>query len=221
MKPLPASHSALEAIQNCPRQYHEVKILKHFKDDKSEAALWGDRMHKVFETYLTGSNELPSEFETYRGYLDAILSVNGEMYVELKMAIDTLLSPCDFFAGRSIFFRGVCDVLHVNGRFGKAIDHKSGKRKVNSKQMRRMAILIFYHFKEVDEVKVAFMWLKEGKRDSETFKRSDLTSLWLDTLPDLKYYADTFAQDTWPPRQSGLCKAHCPVTSCEFNGRNR
>jgi hypothetical protein len=28
----------------------------------------------------------------------------------------------------------------------------------------------------------------------------------------------SFANDVWNPNQTPLCKKHCPVISCEFNG---
>jgi hypothetical protein len=219
MQPTPWSHSALESLLNCPRQFHEVKILKNFSDD-TEANQWGQRAHKTFQVYLDGG-VLPEEFEQYRGYLDAIRAIPGEHYNELKLALDTLLNPCDFFRGRNLFCRGVIDTLIVHKQTAKAIDHKFGKRHPDNKQMRRMAILIFQHFHEVQVLNVAFMWLQTGERDSEIIRRSDIPDLWAEVLPDLQVYKRTFELDLWPPRQSGLCKKHCPVLTCEFNGRNR
>jgi hypothetical protein len=37
-------------------------------------------------------------------------------------------------------------------------------------------------------------------------------------VPDLKQMVEAYKTDTWQARQSGLCKRHCAVVDCEFNG---
>src|SRR5271166_2112599 len=142
MKPLPWAYTTLDMFLQCARKYHAIKVLKSFKDEMSEVGLWGDRFHKTAAKYLEGKEELPVEFDQYRGYLDAIKSVAGDMYIELKLALDAQLNPCDFFRGRAIFMRAVIDVLHIQGTRALMIDHKTGKRKPDSKQMKAFAIVV-------------------------------------------------------------------------------
>lgn len=221
MKPKAWSHSALSQFSNCPRQYHEIKVLKRVVEPQGEAMIWGNRVHEAMEMYLKanflspGFDGLSPEFEMYRGYLNAILKVPGDMYVEHEMSLDTNLNPCDKFAP-DVFVRGICDVLHVDGVEARAMDHKTGKRKQDSKQMKLMALLIFAHFPAVQRVRVGFFWLKTGDRDTDRFLRADIPALWQEFLPELKQWKQAFATDTWQPRQSGLCHGWCPVTSCEF-----
>jgi len=211
----------LEAVASCPRQFHEVKVLKNYQDVKGDAALWGDRVHEALEEYLNGTKDLPVELEMYRGYADAIKRVPGTLHVELKLAIDTQLNPCEFFNGANMFSRGVCDVFIDQDWKGKAIDHKTGKRKKGSRQMRIMALLLFLHFPKVQEIDVMFAWLKTNERDTETIKRDDIPAIWLELMPELRIFKERFDLDVWPARKSGLCKQYCAVTSCEHNGRNR
>jgi hypothetical protein len=223
VKPLPWSHTVLESFLTCPRRFYEIRVLKSYPDEQSEAGKWGDRFHKIAADYLEGKTGLPEEMAQYQTYLDAIANTKGDMQVELKLALDTSLSPCDFFTGKNIFARAVVDVFHLDqsGGAGKAIDHKTGKRKSGSRQMKQNALLLFAHYPQMDRLRVAFMWLKEGKRDSEEFTREDIPRLWLEFLPDLHRYKEAFNRQIFNPHQSGLCKRHCPVLSCEFNGRNR
>jgi len=228
MKPKAWSHSALSQFNNCPRQYHEVKVLKSVVEPQGEAMVWGNRVHETMEFYLKvdpvvrsevmiagGRVDLPPEFEVYRPYLDAILLIPGTMYVEHEMSLDTNLVPCEKFAD-NVFVRGIVDVLHVDGHIARAMDHKTGKRKQDSKQMKLMALLIFAHFPQVQEIKVGFFWLKTGDKDTEKFTRADIPAIWQEFLPEIAQWKKAFATDTWQPRQSGLCHGWCPVTSCEF-----
>ena len=172
---------------------------------------------------LGGKGALPDGFEQYQGYLDAIKAIAGDMHVELQLALDAQLNPCDFFRGTDIFMRAVIDVLHIQAEERRAlmIDHKTGKRKPDSKQMKAFAIVVFHHYPQVDEVQTMFAWLKTGERDTETFHRHQLPQMWLEFMPDLQLFKHAFENELWPARQSGLCKKHCPVMSCEHNGRNR
>jgi len=47
--PLPWSPSALDDFVNCPKSYHEKRVLKSVKDVQGEEAIWGVRVHKAFE----------------------------------------------------------------------------------------------------------------------------------------------------------------------------
>lgn len=236
MRPKPWSHSALTSFINCPRQHHEVKVLRRVPDTKGEAAVWGDRVHVAFEHYLQDNIPLDAELVQYQPYLDAILQVKGDMHIELEMALDTSLNPCAMTAP-NCFVRGIVDVLHIEkmptgdtdediqkrnerllsgGLRAYAMDHKTGKRKPDSKQMKLMALLVFATFHQVGTVKVGFFWLKTHERDIDSFTRDDIPALWAEFLPDVRQYHDAFVNNVWQPRQSGLCHGWCPVTSCEF-----
>lgn len=216
MKPIPVAFSLLERFVNCPKQFHDVKVSHEFEDPPNESSLWGDRVHTGFKEYLQsgGTITLPDELATYKGYLDNILRQPGQMYVEEKMAVDTSLNPCDFFR-KDCFLRGVVDVMHIKGDRASALDHKTGKRKT-SYQMKMMALLIFLIHKQVNTCRVAFMWLKTGEPDSDTFTRDDIPKLWEAIIDDIKQYKQAFERDIWQPRQSGLCHGWCPVKTCQY-----
>jgi hypothetical protein len=225
VRPLPWSYTGLDKFVTCPKQFYEVKVIKRIKDVQGEDAKWGDRVHKAFELHLRDGVALDPELAKYQSYLDAIKRVKGTMHVELEMALDTSLQPCAYF-GPNVWVRGVCDVLHLQGTRALAMDHKTGKRKVDSKQMKLMALMIFATFAEVQEVKVGFFWLKTSEKDTDKFKRTDISRLWLEFMPALQQYKEAFRNDIWQPRQSGLCYGWCPVTTCEFwkpksSGRKR
>jgi hypothetical protein len=217
MKPLPLSHSNLDKFKTCPKQFHEVKVLKRFKDTKGEAAVWGDYVHVEFERYLKakGEAELPENLLQYKSYLDGILSKPGEIIVEAQLAVNTSFAECDFFAP-NVFMRGYADVLRILGNKAWILDHKTGKRKADSRQMKMMALLVFALHPYIEHIRVGFAWLQDGVNDAEEFKRSDWNKLLNEFLPDIVQYRDAFCNDVWQPRQSGLCHGWCPVNDCEF-----
>jgi len=217
MKPLPLSHSSLDKFKTCPKQFHEVKVLKRFKDTKGEAAIWGDYVHFEFEQYLKakGTVDLPENLQQYKEYLDRILAQPGTIIVEAMLAIDNQFNPCDFFAP-NVFLRGYADVLRMLGSKAWILDHKTGKRKADSKQMKMMALLVFAIYPLIEHIRVGFAWLQDSVNDAEEFKRSDWNKLLNEFLPDIVQYRNAFRDDVWQPRQNGLCHGWCPVVDCEF-----
>jgi hypothetical protein len=217
MKPQPLSYSTLDKFKTCGKQYYHLKVVRDVKDVKGDAALWGEYVHIEFEKYLlaNGTTPLPDNLLMYRDYLDAILAMAGDLFVELSLSVDTRLEACDFDAP-NVFLRGYADVVKFRGVIATALDHKTGKRKPDSTQMRMMALLIFLLYPAIQRVRVAFCWLKETAIDSEEFNRGDMPDLWNTFLPDIQQYREAYRTDVWQPRPSGLCHGWCPVRTCEF-----
>jgi hypothetical protein len=214
MTPLPWSHSALEKFSTCPKQYHEVKVIKRIEEPMGEAAAYGNTVHKLMEDALNGTASLPPTHAYLQEYVDAILRRPGVMFVEKQMALNQQLEPVDFFCV-DVWVRGKADVITVAGDTAHGVDWKTGKRKA-TKQMMLMALLIFYHFPEVEHVRTGFCWLKTSEMDKEEFLRREIPALWDLFIPELQQYQQAFATDTWQPRQNGLCAGWCPVTDCEY-----
>lgn len=217
MKPIPVAFSILDRFKTCPKQFHAVKVVHDFEDAPNEANKWGDRVHKEFATYLNakGDHLLPPDIIGYQPYLDKILKLPGVLYAECDLAINTKLEPCGFF-DNGVFMRGKADVLIVNGDSAVIIDHKTGKRKSDQRQLKMMALLFFLVYKHIQRIRVALAWLKVDQHDTDEFTRDQIQYLWNEFIPDIKQYKEAFDKDIWQPRQSGLCHGWCPVTSCEF-----
>ena len=222
MKPLPWSHSALSDFNNCPKAYHHKRVLKDVVDPPNPAGIHGDYVHKEFEKYLNQckagakcDSALPDDLEVYREYLDSVAGMSGEMHVECKYAINTKMEPCDFFAA-DVWCRGILDVLHLNKQAARVLDHKTGKRKMDTRQLKLNALLVFIHHPEVMVVRTGYMWLKDNLLDTEDYVRANESALWQEFMPDLVRYKTAFKQETFVPRPSGLCNGWCPVQTCEY-----
>jgi hypothetical protein len=217
-RPLPWSHSSLEAVETCPRQYEEIKVLRNFQDKKNAASVWGDNFHKHAETYLNGG-VLHFDIWAYKDYLDKFKSRKGKLLVEQQYALDSKLQPCEFL-GENVWGRGIIDVLTLDGKVAWIDDHKTGKnRKKNLQQLIIFALLVFYHHPEIQTCHCAFHWTQHDfAQDKETFTRAQIPELWAFLLPKLKRYKGYFDMGVFPPKKSGLCGKFCAVTSCEYHG---
>lgn len=215
LEPLPWSFSSMSTFTSCPKKYYHLKIAKDVQDTTGEAALWGDRVHKALEARLRDKVPLPEEFEQYKAYADRIESGSGDMYVEQQLAITKDMEPCDW-ESELAWCRGIVDVLHLNGTTARVLDHKTGKRKSDSKQLALFALLVFYHYPQIETCKTMFAWLKSEQKDVAVYTRKDIPELWAMFANDIAAYNWAFENDKWIPRTSGLCNGWCPVTSCHF-----
>lgn len=215
MQPKPWSHSALEDFKNCPRAYYEKKVAKSVVETKGEATVWGEVVHKHFEDRLADGVVLPVEVEMHEGFLARLEALPGQLYVEQKIALDRNAQPCEFF-GDNVWFRGVIDVKKVNGDQALLVDHKTGKHHQKFGQLKLFALHTFAMHPEVMNIRAEYYWTQTLTKNGESYARADIPQLWAGFIPDLKQFAAAFKTDTWQPRQSGLCRGWCPVTSCEF-----
>lgn len=220
LKPLPWSFSSLTTYIDCPKKYYHLKIVKDVSDTTGEAASWGHRVHEALEARLRDNVPLPPEFSMYDTYADSIEKRKGEMHIERKVPITKDLTPCEW-EDDSAWCRGSIDVLHLDGETAWVLDHKTGKRRPGSKQLALYAIMVFYYYPEIMVCNTAYAWLKTGEKDVATYKREEIPKLWQMFVGDLANYARSFRKGIWPAKQSGLCRAWCPVTSCALNGKNK
>lgn len=229
MKPLPWSHSSLSDFLNCPKAFYHKRIAKDVVDPPNDAGLAGDYVHKAFEAYLKKGTPLPDTYPehirdwpqgirppaAYVDYLDALQGGSGDLHVECKYAITKEFKPTGFFS-EDVWCRGIIDVLHINGERARVLDHKTGKRKQDGRQLKLCALLVLAHHPEVQSVKVGYMWLKDGALDVDEYQRTDEGFMWQEFLPRLIQYKTAFEAEVFVPRPSGLCNGWCPVKGCEF-----
>lgn len=217
MRPQPWSHSRLSSFENCPRSYHATTVAKTVQDVKGEATIWGEEVHKHFEARLGDGVALPATLDMHEPFLNYLDSLPGERLVEARIALDTQLRPCEFF-GSDVWYRGVIDYGKVNGVSAKLYDHKTGKFHSKFGQLKLFAIHTFIAYPDVEEIRAEYYWTQSKTTNGETYTRDMIPKLWSEFTPSLKQYAQAYLTNTWQPRPSGLCKRHCAVTDCEFNG---
>jgi hypothetical protein len=215
MMPLPWSFSSLEDFVNCPRAFHAKRILKSVKEEKTEAIIWGERVHKHFDLRQHDGIALPSELAMHEPYMQALQKLAGtHMNTELRIALDNTLQPCAFFDDK-VWFRGVIDWIKRGDRMAFIRDYKTGKPHNKFKQLKLFALHTFATYPAIEAVDVRFYWTQTLTETGELYHRHQIADLWKEFVPDLKQYSMAFKTDTWQPRQSGLCNGWCPVKECE------
>lgn len=223
MRPRPFSFTSFSTFVTCPRQYHAKYILKTVKDDPDTPHLvWGRQVHTAFENRQRDQVPLPAGLGVHEQFMQQLDKRPGELEVEMKVALNTSLEPCDFFDPKT-FYRGIVDWLKVDRAAGRAyvVDYKTGKRRPKWDQLALNALWVFAAHPGVRLVSAEFYWTQDCAADRKVWGAAGQADLWAKMKPDLRQYAQAHIEDVWQPRQSGLCRAHCPVLDCEFNGKGR
>lgn len=212
------SYSSIKDFQGCRRRYHEVRILKKFKQSDTEATLYGTAVHKAFEDFIRDGTPLPPQFDRFRAYVEPLARLGGTILCEHKMGMRKDFVPCEFFA-KDVWFRGIPDFLHLNEAqtVARVVDYKTGKsaRFADPGQLELMAGMIMQHYPTVQKVKGMLMFVVAGQMVPCKFKRKqlpDILSRWAGEANLIEEQADL---NVWNPTSGFLCK-FCPVTTCEY-----
>lgn len=219
MTPKAWSHTALETFENCPKQYHETKVLNRWPFVETEQMRWGKLVHKAFEDYLLLGAPLPADLVTHQQFLDRFKGMPGVLAGEERIALDTNLKACAYFAKNvTVWYRGQVDARKRDLSTGRShiLDHKTGKVKNDFTQLKSFAMYEFLTQPAIHTVTVEFYWTQLKAANGETYTRDQLPEIIQFFAAKLGRYADAALTDTWIPRQSGLCNGWCPVTNCEF-----
>lgn len=215
------SHSSLKDYENCARSYHEIKVLKRYKKEQIESAKYGDLVHKAAEAYTTGT-PLPDEYKFLKPVLDALLSKPGTKHAELKFAVKITLEPCEWM-DPYVWARGIADLLIMDpdGVTAWVVDYKTGNDKYADKdQLDLMSLMVFAHYPNIKIVRSALLFLLKDNIIKHKAVRENSEAMWWKYRERVSRIEESMAANIWNPKQTGLCKKHCVVLNCEFNGRS-
>ena len=210
------SFSSLKQYVNCPRQYHEVKVLKRYETKPTHQMLYGTDVHEALEKYAKDGTDLPHNYKRFASLVDPLLEIEGTKYPEYKMALDGNKTPCDFYS-KEYWVRGIVDLLIISGDTAFIVDYKTGSDKYpDMKQLKLMALMTFIHFPEVKTVRAGLLFILHNNFMPEEYAREGMEELWGAFAPDLERLRLSYENGTWQANPTPLCR-WCPVASCEFN----
>lgn len=212
----PWSHSTLTSFETCPKRHYLTKVTYEVVEPQTEATKWGNTVHKALEMRALNGDPLPLAINKYEPLVDKIVQSSGDLVVEHKMAIDKSFAPTEW---KTSWARGIVDIGKIKSSTAALFDWKTGKRKVDSDQMKLMALLTMQTYENVDQVETGFVWLKENKIDRQKFTREQIPDILSEFLPRVARLEKAYEKNDWKPKPSGLCKAWCPCTGCSFNGK--
>lgn len=213
------SYSAIKDFQNCPRKYHETRILKKYKQADSAATLYGTEAHKAFELYIQDGTPLPETFSQYKRFVEPLTKIKGEIKCELKLGITADFKPCEFFA-KDVWFRGLPDYLALNHEtsVARVVDFKTGKssKYADTSQLELMAAMIMIHYPSINTVKGLLMFVVCDDLVKAEFTREQLPTILSKWAGEASLIEAAVENGVWNAKSSGLCR-FCPVTSCEYH----
>jgi hypothetical protein len=217
----PWAYSKLKKFETCPKQYYHTVITKEYKEPSSDAMMYGNEFHKAAELYIGSRVPIPSRFGFAKPMLDALLDKTGIKHCELKLGLTENLEPCGFF-DRDIWFRGVVDLLIIDGEDAYVVDYKTGSNTkwADTGQLELMAMFVFKKFPQVKRIRAGLLFVVAEILIKEVYTIDDAPALWEKWLVRYNRMVAAAEADVWNPRPSGLCRKHCIVLSCPHNGRS-
>jgi hypothetical protein len=221
MKPIKWSHSGLKQYELCARQYHEIKVSKNYPFTDTVHTLYGKEVHKAAEDYVRDGTPLPQEHEFMQPTIDALMQKTGRKLPEHEMGVTVDLRPCAFNS-EDVWVRGIADLIVVDDDGLKAwvFDYKTGNNKYPDRdQLILMSLMVFVHFPHIRQVNSALLFVVKDSIVKHTMLRGEAEEHWNNYRERVARLEQSHAANVWNPTQTGLCKAYCPVTACEFNGR--
>lgn len=214
------SYSSLSAFETCARQFHEVRVLKKYPFVETDEQRYGNRLHKAAELYVKDGTPLEPEFVHIQPLLDTLMAKPGAKMPEQELCVTPKLHPTGWW-DRDGYLRGKVDlvILQPERKHAFVVDYKTGKDKyIDMDQLDICALLLFQHYEWLDVVSSGLLFVGANTFHRHQTRREDADRLWQKYRERLAKMEGAFTNGVWNPTRSGLCKKHCPVKECEFNG---
>jgi ATP-dependent exoDNAse (exonuclease V) beta subunit len=210
------SFSSLKDYTNCPRQYHEVKVLKRFYKATTQEMTYGNAVHKICEDYVNEGKPLDKNNAQFKPLLDTLVDIEGTKHAELRLAMNKKGEACKYSAD-DVWVRGIVDLVIIDGDTAFIVDYKTGSTKYpEPKQLKLMALMTFAHYPEVMRIKAALLFIVHNGFVNEEYTRDDVEDLWATFHPDLQRLESSYSTGVWNPNSTPLC-GWCPVKTCEHH----
>jgi hypothetical protein len=216
------SYSSIKTFEQCAKKYYHLKVLKDVADTGGEAMVYGNELHKAAENYIKAGTPIPSKFDYVRAVLDALKQIPGEKHCEQRLAVSydgTDYAATTYFA-KNVWWRGVVDLLIIEGQNAYLVDYKTGKnaKYADTTQLDMLAAAVFTHYPEVDTIRSALVYVVSNEFVQKVHTREFHKSYYAtfdDQLARLEVAEKT---NVWNAVSGPLC-AYCPVKSCEHNSK--
>jgi hypothetical protein len=209
------SYSSLKTFQQCPKKYYHTKVAKDYADEDSTATLYGKEVHKAAEDFIRDGTPIPAKFSYLIPTLEALKAIEGEKHCEIQMGLTEDLNPCGFF-GAEVWWRGIADLLIVNGSNAFLVDYKTSKnaKYADTKQLDLLATAVFAHFPEVTHIKSALIFVVSNEFVKKKHSIDETPQYIAPFNKDLIRLNNAMDTGVWNANSGPLC-GYCPVKSCQ------
>ena len=186
------SFSGLQIFETCPYHLYLNKVSK-IPGTSNAASSRGTEIHDMLENYVNGTlDETEIKWTQMKSQVYHQNLINtfrkdyetGLVIPEFKYAITRNLKPCKWDA-KNMWHRGAIDVVLFKDSTKKQaiiFDYKTGKNDktvVHRSQLMLYAMMMFLHFKQLNDISSSPIYL-DHKQDPfyTSFKRSDFDLFW-------------------------------------------
>lgn len=215
------SYSSISLFQQCPRKYYRLRVAKDIVEPVQEHLLYGSAVHKAAEEYIRDGTPIPEKYAFIQEHLDPLKALAGEKLCEHEMGLTKDMKPCGF-RDKDVWFRGIADLLVINGDKARIVDYKTSKssRYADKKQLELLSLLTFKHFPQIKTIKAGLLFLVVKDLVPAEFTADQQTDAWGKWIPETNQLESAMITDVWNPRPNFTCRGWCPVTDCEHNSKN-
>ena len=215
------SYSSINLFKQCPHKYYRLRIVKDIVEPSAEHLNYGLEVHKAAEDYLGKGTPIPEKYIFIKEQLDKLNLIKGEKLCEYKMGLTSNLEPCGFF-DKDVWWRGVADLIILNGDKAYIIDYKTGKsaKYADTKQLELLSCALFKHFPEVKKVKGGLLFVVANDLVKENFEVDNEGVYWTKWLEDTQRLEAAIQNNVWNKKPNFSCRSWCSITDCEHNGKN-
>jgi len=198
-----------------------MKVVKDYDDRVTDAMLYGTAFHTAAEEYVRDGTPMPERFDYAVSAIDSLVSKKGEKLCEYELGLDEDLKPCTF-SDEDVWFRGIADLIILDDDLAWIIDYKTGKsaRYADVGQLELMALAVFKHFPQVDNIRAGLLFVVSKDLIKSSYTRDQEDTLWHKWKNSFGRMEEAYTNDYWNTKPSGLCRRHCAVTECVYNGRS-
>ena len=212
------SYSSLSLFMQCPRKYHRLRVVKDIVEPPQEHLIYGSAVHKAAEEYVRDDTPIPEKYGFIQEYLDPLKALPGDKLCEHEMGLTKNFEPCGFH-DKNVWFRGIADLLIINGNKARIIDYKTSKssRYADKKQLELLSLLTFKHFPHVESIKASLLFLVCKDLVPAEFVAEQQHDSWHKWMVETNQLESAMITDVWNPRPNFTCRGWCPVTDCEHN----
>jgi len=215
------SYSSINLFKQCPHKYYRLRIVKDIVEPSAEHLNYGLEVHKAAEDYLGKGTPIPEKYIFIKEHLDKLNLIKGEKLCEYRMGLTSNLEPCGFF-DKDVWWRGVADLIIINGDRAYVIDYKTGKsaKYADTKQLELLSCALFKHFPEVKKVKGGLLFVVANDLVKENFEVDNEGVYWTKWLEDTQRLEAAIQNNVWNKKPNFSCRSWCSITDCEHNGKN-
>jgi hypothetical protein len=215
------SYSSINLFKQCPHKYYRLRIVKDIVEPPAEHLNYGLEVHKAAEDYLGKGTPIPEKYIFIKEHLDKLNHIEGKKLCEYKMGLTSNLEPCGFF-DKDVWWRGVADLIIINGDKAYVIDYKTGKsaKYADTKQLELLSCALFKHFPEVKKVKGGLLFVVANDLVKENFEVDNEGVYWTKWLEDTQRLEAAIQNNVWNKKPNFSCRSWCSITDCEHNGKN-